>query len=118
MRLKSLSNRACDRLIPFAVAVLLTFSPVLLQAQPANNEFPSAQLITGSSGSVTGMTVGATREMGEPNHGGDPGGASVWYSWDAPASGAAEVDLHASDFDTTMGVYTGVSVSNLTATPV
>ena len=115
MRLKSLSNRACDRLIPFAVAVLLTFSPVLLQAQPANNEFPSAQLITGSSGSVTGMTVGATREMGEPNHGGDPGGASVWYSWDAPASGAAEVDLHASDFDTTMGVYTGVSVSNLTA---
>ena len=115
MRLNSLSIRAGDRLIQFAVAVLLTFSPALLRAQPANNDFPSAQLITGSSGSVTGMTVGATREFGEPNHGGDPGGASVWYFWDAPASGAAEFDLHASDFDTTMGVYTGVSVSNLTA---
>lgn len=115
MRLNSLSTRACDRWINFAIALLCALSPALLQAQPANNNFASAQIITGSSGSVTGNTFGATREMGEPNHGGEAGGASVWYSWDAPASGAAEFDLHASDFDTTIGSYTGVSVSNLAA---
>ena len=29
-------------------------------------------------------TVGATKEEGEPNHAGQPGGASYWYSYTAP----------------------------------
>lgn len=60
-------------------------------------------------------TAGATFESGEPEHGGDPGGSSVWFAWEAPASGTAEFHLHFSDFDTTMGAYTGMSVDSLEA---
>src|SRR5262245_54671032 len=35
-------------------------------AQPANDNFANAQIISGQSGSVMGSTVGATVEVGEP----------------------------------------------------
>jgi hypothetical protein len=95
--------------------ILLTFWPATLLAQPANNDFSNAETISGCAGSVAQSTVGATREIGEPNHGGDPGGASVWFIWEAPADGAAAFDLHDSDFDTTLSAYTGTALESLTA---
>jgi hypothetical protein len=82
---------------------------------PANNNFANAQVITGSSGTVTGSNVGATKESGEPNHAGFSGGASVWYRWQAPASGAVSFVTAGSDFDTLLAAYTGSSVNSLTA---
>ena len=58
------------------------------------------------SGSVGANNFIATKEPGEPNIGGRPGGASVWLKWFAPTNGVARFDTRGSDFDTTLGVYT------------
>jgi hypothetical protein len=81
---------------------------------PANDGFVNPQALTGSSGSVTGTNVSASKETGEPNHAGNAGGHSVWYAWTAPASGAATIDLTGSSFDTLLAVYTGKAVNALT----
>ncbi|HEX8775801.1 MAG TPA: NF038122 family metalloprotease [Pyrinomonadaceae bacterium] len=82
---------------------------------PANNNFSSAQVITGCSGSVTGTNISATKEPGEPSHSPDnnPGGASVWYQWQAPSSGSVTITTAGSNYDTLLAVYTGNSVSSL-----
>jgi hypothetical protein len=82
---------------------------------PPNDDFAAAQLLSGDHGSVDGTTVGATKEASEPNHAGDPGGASVWYRWTAPATGTLTLDTCHSDFDTLLAVYTGADVAHLTA---
>lgn len=80
----------------------------------ANDGFIAAQEITGASGSVAGTTVDATRESGEPAHGGRGASASVWYRWTAPSSGTLRVTTQGSTFDTLLGAYTGAAVSSLT----
>lgn len=81
---------------------------------PANNNFANAQVLSGSSGAVTGNNVNATKELGEPDHAGDFGGVSVWYRWQAPATGNVSFTTAGSNFDTLLAVYTGTSVSSLT----
>jgi hypothetical protein len=58
----------------------------------------------------------ATKETGEPDHQGDPGGASAWYEWTAPANGTARMSMccFASPL---LGIYTGTSVGALTPLP-
>ena len=91
-----------------------TADPSSPAAAPSNNNFASGQVVSGAEGSVTGTNVEATKESGEPNHGGNQGGASVWYRWTAPANGSVTIDTVGSGFDTVLGVYTGSSVSALT----
>src|SRR5213593_4436723 len=71
-----------------AVAVVLVAGLVVAlpayATAPNNDNFAAAQAITGTSGSITGTNVEATKEAGEPNHAGNAGGKSVWYSWTAP----------------------------------
>jgi Bacterial Ig domain len=80
---------------------------------PANDDFANAEVLSGTSGSASGTNVAASKQSGEPNHAGNPGGASVWYEWEAPEDGVAFIDTCASDFDTLLGVYTGSAVSAL-----
>jgi hypothetical protein len=84
---------------------------------PANDNFSAAQVISGCSGSVNGSNVSATKETGEPNHSPDNNGGtkSVWYKWQAPATGDATITTAGSSFDTVLGVYTGASVGSLTS---
>lgn len=85
------------------------------QAAPINDNFANGWVISGISGTVAGHTnVGATKEAGEPNHGGSAGGHSVWYNWTAPATGSVTFDTFGSALDTLLGVYTGGSVNALT----
>jgi hypothetical protein len=79
-----------------------------------NDRFVNAQLLSGLPVSTNGTNVGAGKEPGEPNHGNNAGGSSVWWRWVAPADGAVSVDSAGSGFDTTLGVYTGGSVESLT----
>ncbi len=79
-----------------------------------NDFFANRTLLQGSNGSISGSTVGATRESGEPYHWSSTGGASVWHKWTAPRSGLVTVDTAGSNFDTILAVYTGTSVSALT----
>ncbi|MEP7156716.1 MAG: hypothetical protein ABI905_13135, partial [Betaproteobacteria bacterium] len=66
------------------------------------------------------FNYGATKEAGEPNHAGNAGGASFWYSWTAPFTGSvnvatgSSVNLFYSDFNTLLAVYTGTAVNALT----
>jgi hypothetical protein len=82
---------------------------------PPNDDFADAEVLTGLPASTTGWTIGATEETGEPDAvDGYAGVTSVWYSWTAPTSGPVTIDLCDSDFDTTLGVYTGTVVNALT----
>jgi hypothetical protein len=82
-------------------------------APPSNDNFANAETITDRYGWADGDNSEATKEPGEPNHAGNPGGASVWYSWTAPYAGRATFDTCYSEFDTLLAVYTGDQVSNL-----
>jgi hypothetical protein len=97
-----------------AVVPLLLLISESGRAQPVNDAFANGQSLIGNSGSIGGSNVGATKEIGEPNHAGDPGGHSVWYRWTAPAGTPVTIDTIGSSFDTLLGVYTGNSVSSLT----
>ena len=63
-------------------------------------------------------TVGATKEEGEPNHAGQPGGASYWYSYTAPTNGTLQFDTAGSTFNTMLAVYIGPGNSFSTLTNV
>src|SRR5262249_6345323 len=67
---------------------------------------------------VTGSNVGATNEVGEPNHfATSPGGRrSVWLSWLAPVSGTATMDTFGSAFDTVLSIYTNTPPESPTVT--
>lgn len=81
---------------------------------PVNDNFAAARALGSNSGQLTADNANATKEQGEPNHAGNPGGKSVWWSWTPSASGLASFDTHGSDFDTLLAVYTGTAVSALT----
>lgn len=84
---------------------------------PANDDFTNALFITGTSGiSAVIDTTNATAEVGEPDHAERGAFHSVWWAYTAPTNGILIVDTLASDvdFDTTLGVYTGSALSNLT----
>ncbi len=89
--------------------------PVALQvlAGPDNDPFAAPYILSGSTASGGGTSIGATKEPGEPNHHGNAGGASVWWNWTAPGTGTAQITTAGSDFDTLLAVYTGPSVDAL-----
>jgi hypothetical protein len=81
---------------------------------PANDAFSSAVSLNTAAAPLAGSNSSASKEAGEPDHGVDAGGSSIWYSWAPAFSGPAFVSTAGSDFDTTLGIYTGNSVSALT----
>ena len=58
--------------------------------------------------------AGASRQSGEPSHGGNAGGKSVWWQWTAPAGGTVTATTAGSSFRNALAVYTGTSVNALT----
>lgn len=83
---------------------------------PANDSFANAVIIAlaNNAATVTGHTTNATKQAGEPNHADNSGGRSIWWRWTAPAAGPVSLNTRGSYSDTTLGVYTGTSVSGLT----
>ncbi len=94
-----------------------TCPPPTPPSPPANDNFAAAEALAGCSGSVNGTNVSATQETGEPEHdpAGFPSSRSVWYRWQAPASGSVTITTlgSATDFDTMLAIYTGNSVNAL-----
>src|SRR5207248_1105041 len=64
----------------------------------SNDMFANAAALSGPSGTVSGTTVGMTKEPGETNHAGNAGGHSVWYAWTAPSAGSVTIDTIGSSF--------------------
>jgi hypothetical protein len=84
-----------------------------LPTPPANDNFTSAQTITGCSGSVNGTNISSTKESGEPDHASNGGTHSVWYQWQASATSSVTITTAGSNYDTVLGVYTGSAVNAL-----
>ena len=58
-------------------------------------------------------TKKATREVNEPYHANNEGGASVWWSFTAPFDGVLSVRTVNTKVDTILGLYQGSRVVNL-----
>jgi hypothetical protein len=96
--------------------ILLRLAKVLPPSPPANDDFSSPEGLSGreARSDHSTNTAYATKQAGEPEHAGNPGGDSLWYSWTAPADGTVKLDTCESGFDTLLAVYTGTSVNALT----
>ena len=94
------------------ITLSFTFTNAL-PARPSNDDFANATVLSGFPVSDSGSNELATRELGEPLHAGQYSDASVWWSWTAPFAGTVTITTAGSDFDTTLGVYVGSSVTNL-----
>jgi hypothetical protein len=79
----------------------------------ANDAFASASIITNTEATFIAQTVAATKEVGEPNHGGNAAAKSVWYRWTAPASGKLALTTRDSSFPTVIALYHGAALNNL-----
>jgi hypothetical protein len=83
----------------------------------ANDNFANAEVFNTISSpyiGITGSTVGSTGEGGEPNHAGNSGTLnSIWYTWTAPVPASMTFTTAGSNFDTTLSIYSGSSVSTL-----
>jgi hypothetical protein len=84
------------------------------QGAPSNDAFAQAATLSGSSGTLSGWNLNAMLEAGEPVHAAT-GGKSVWWQWTPGVSGTFNLNTHGSGFDTLLAVYTGSSVSALSA---
>jgi len=88
---------------------------------PINDNFNNRTTINGLPKTVFGTNIGGSGEAGEPSNAwaSDPL-ASSWWTWIAPSSGEYVLTTIGSKttwgdtFDTTLGVYTGNAVNNLT----
>jgi hypothetical protein len=76
-----------------------------LSLQPILNS--GGSVARGYSGSQVFNTFGSAKEQGEPNHAGEIGGASQWFTYQSPARGTLKVSTEGSDFDTVLAVYSG-----------
>lgn len=93
------------------VFIRLDFAPA--PPPPINDDFAQRLHLSGSSLAITGTTLSATRELAEPEHGSQPGGSSVWFTWIAPESGMLSVNVGTAGFTPLLAAYTGSSLSNL-----
>lgn len=98
-----------------SVEVLTTTGATLTWIDsPFNDDFADRILIPGSASVVRGSILGAGKEPGERDHGGELGGASIWWKWIAPASGYFQLDTTGSSFDTVLALYQGTELGQLT----
>jgi hypothetical protein len=112
VRLKAVEGRTYmvavdDNWKPGAVRVNVSLGPA-----PPNDDFASAFPLEGPAASATSDTTRATREAGEPGQG-SIGGASVWFTWKAPSTGAVLLSSQGSAVGANTSVYTGGSVDRL-----
>lgn len=91
-------------------AMLLMGASVSAQTVPLNDNFANATVIASSPYTVTEDTSLATTEDGtiEPGACSGDGSRSVWFAYTATASGQLQADTLGSNYDTVLGVYTGV----------
>ena len=73
-------------------------------ATPSNDDFIHRRVLTGSTVTVSGSTVGATVESGESIYMYGPLG-TIWYSWTATNNDVVNITTDGSAFDTFMVVY-------------
>ena len=81
---------------------------------PVNDLFVNAIALRGNANTSVITNQSATKEFGEPLHGGNEGGKSVWWTFQAPVDGVLFLSTSNSTFDTLLGLYVGDKVNQLT----
>ncbi len=79
---------------------------------PLNDHFGNRSLLVGTNHYVAASTFSASKELGEPNHGGNLGGHSAWWSWTASTVGNVAIETYSDDVDTLLAVYRGTTFAN------
>jgi hypothetical protein len=79
-----------------------------------NDFFVNAIPLNGTSGVVSNNNANATKEAGEPDITGNPGGKSLWWSFTPSADGVLTLNTTNSTFDTLLGLFVGPNVASLT----
>ena len=85
----------------------------LTVAMAESDDLEDARNVVSDTFEDVSFTNQATKESGEPNHGGSASGQSLWWRWKATRSGHAEIATFGSDFDTVLAVYDGQSIGAL-----
>jgi hypothetical protein len=99
------------------------YGPVGPIQRPTNDDFVAAMTLKNARGSVTSLSVNATKQPGEPQHAGNIGGASLWCRWIAPASGPCVISTSGSTtplnsiLDTLLAVYVANKTSSVESDP-
>ena len=90
-------------------------------AASGNDAFADRVPLSGASVSAVSSAIPATRESGEPDHGGNYYGGSLWWSWVAPSTGLASFNAFGSEADSrpyflppSLAVYSGSAFPALT----
>lgn len=94
----------------------LTPTPICTPNFPDN--FECRQTLVGTNLTFTNSNVGATREVGEPQHHPVNSSNSLWFTWVAPAAGGCVFKTDAPSgggyFKPVVAIYTGSALSGLT----
>jgi len=95
-----------------AVQLNHALAPIL--SGPPNDDFVDRSVLNGEALSVMATTTDATGEPNEPNHAGVSSPLhSLWWEWTPPTTGDLTIDTVGSGFDTTLAVYTGSELTDL-----
>ncbi len=80
---------------------------------PPNDNFENRITLEDQIGQTTGSNINATKQVGEAFHASEVGGRSIWWTWTSAVNSQVTFDTVGGDFDTTLAVYTGNSLSTL-----
>ena len=103
------------------ILLLVTLPSLVGAKSPKNDDFADSIYLGGAypitaKGTTDGGEggVNATKERGEPQHGGILGSGSVWYRWKPVLKGRYEISVSSEKLDTILAVYTGDGLDSLT----
>lgn len=104
---------ACDREVagPEPLAPSARDEQIGVLIAPSHDDFDAAVVVTSLPFTSSANTTDATTDADDPDCVGQ--GPTVWYAFTAPETGFYEADTFGSDYDTTLGAYTGTR-GNLT----
>jgi hypothetical protein len=84
-------------------------------ADLTNDAFVNAEVLPSGYIGNLDQNFQNSKEVGEPDHAGNAGGASCWYSWTAPFTETVTIDTcNTNSANTLLAVYTGTQVDMLT----
>src|ERR1043166_1349564 len=81
---------------------------------PFNDNLANGLVISNTPFTYSEINNCASKEIGEPNHAGNAGGHSIWFTWTPATNQTATITTKNSDFDTLLAVYASNLVFNLT----
>ena len=80
---------------------------------PSNDNFTNAAPILTSPIATDVNTTYASKQTGEPDHAGNAGGHSLWWTCTAPSIGTVHINTTGSSFETLLAVYAGTNLTGL-----